>query len=220
MDSTPRCTSTISTPVPTGRHACMPGRCMRVAPFEPIARTCRPPCCLRTSCCSDTNTRWPRRTSCPLLCGRTQTQCVLSNFHDPTVMGAVSRRVRVGGGAQQVAVPAVMADYQKFRMDQMVGYNIIQLQSKKWCRRIFHYLMMASAYNTYVVARDTHPETVEAEWPNCQDFLDQSVLWLAGEVRSRRGTLQRIHALPPVQADTHTTSPRCTRRTGRALSVH
>ena len=121
----------------------------------------------------------------------TKPVCVLSNFHDPTAMGVVSRRVRVGGGSQQVAVPAVVADYQKFMkgvdlMDQMIGYYIIHHRSKKWWRRIFHYLMMASAYNAYVVARDTNPEIVEAEWPNFQDFLEQIILWLIGEVRSRR----------------------------------
>ncbi|KAK2190175.1 hypothetical protein NP493_87g02016 [Ridgeia piscesae] len=121
----------------------------------------------------------------------TKPVCVLSNFHDPTAMGAVSRRVRLGGGAQQVAVPAVVADYQKYMkgvdlMDQMVGYYIIQHRSKKWWRRIFHYLMMASAYNAYVVARDTNPEMVATEWPNFQDFLEEIVLWLVGEVRSRR----------------------------------
>ncbi|KAK2183987.1 hypothetical protein NP493_288g03005 [Ridgeia piscesae] len=121
----------------------------------------------------------------------TKPVCVLSNFHDPTAMGAVSRRVRLGGGAQHVAVPAVVADYQKYMkgvdlMDQMVGYYIIQHRSKKWWRRIFHYLMMASAYNAYVVARDTSPEMVATEWPNFQDFLEEIVLWLVGEVRSRR----------------------------------
>ena len=98
----------------------------------------------------------------------TKPVCVLSNFHDPTAMGVVSRRVRVGGGSQQVAVPAVVADYQKFMKgvdlkDQMIGYYIIHHRSKKWWRRIFHYLMMASAYNAYVVARDTNPEMVVAE---------------------------------------------------------
>ncbi|KAK2182827.1 hypothetical protein NP493_334g00007 [Ridgeia piscesae] len=121
----------------------------------------------------------------------TKPVCVLSNFHDPTAMGAVSRRVRLGGGAQQVAVPAVVADYQKYMkgvdlMDQMVGHYIIQHRSKKWWRRIFHYLMMASAYNAYVVARDTSPEMVATEWPNFQDFPEEIVLWLVGEVRSRR----------------------------------
>ena len=66
----------------------------------------------------------------------TKPVCVLSNFHDPTAMGAVSQRVRLGGGTQQVAVPAVVADYQKYMkgvdlMDQMVGYYIIQHRSKK-----------------------------------------------------------------------------------------
>ena len=46
--------------------------------------------------------------------------------------------------------------------------------------------MMASAYNAYVVARDTNPEMVATEWPNFQDFLEEIILWLVGEVRSRR----------------------------------
>ena len=121
----------------------------------------------------------------------TKPVCVLSNFHDPAAVGAVSRRVRVGGGSQQVVVPAAVADYQAFMkgvdlLDQMVGYYIIHHRSKKWWRRIFHHLMMASAYNAYVVARDTNPEMVAAEWPNYQDFLEEIILWLVGDVRSQR----------------------------------
>ena len=121
----------------------------------------------------------------------TKPVCVLSNFHDPAAVGAVSRRVRLGGGSQQVVVPAAVADYQKYMkgvdlLDQMVGYYMIHHRSKKWWRRIFHHLMMASAYNAYVVARDTNPEMVAAEWPNYQDFLEGIILWLVGDVRSQR----------------------------------
>ena len=44
----------------------------------------------------------------------TKPVCVLSNFHDPTAVGTVSRRVRAGGASQQVVVPAAVADYQKY----------------------------------------------------------------------------------------------------------
>ena len=131
----------------------------------------------------------------------TKPVCVLSNFHDPTAVGAVSRRVRVGGASQQVAVPAAVADYQKYMkgvdlMDQMVGYYIIHHRSKKWWRRIFHYLMMASAHNAYVVARDTNPEMVESEWPNFQDFLEEIILWLVGDIRSRRDPAANPRPVP------------------------
>ena len=121
----------------------------------------------------------------------TKPVCVLSNFHDPTAVGTVSRRVRAGGASQQVVVPAAVADYQKYMkgvdlMDQMIGYYIINHRSKKWWRRIFHYLMMASAHNAYVVARDTNPDVVAAEWPNFQDFVEGIILSLVGDVRSRR----------------------------------
>ena len=123
----------------------------------------------------------------------TKPVCILSNFHDPAAVGTVSRRVRAGGASQQVVVPAAVADYQKYMkgvdlMDQMIGYYIIQHRSKKWWRRIFQYLMMASAHNAYVVARDTNPEMVASEWPNFQDFVEGvgDILSLVGDVRSRR----------------------------------
>ena len=45
--------------------------------------------------------------------------------------------------------------------DQMIGYYMLNHTSKKRWRRIhvFFYLMMASAHNAYIVAKDTHPET-------------------------------------------------------------
>jgi len=72
----------------------------------------------------------PNRCMLVALSGPTASQCVLTNVHNPTAMGAVSR-VGVGGGAQQVVVPAVVASYQKYMkgvdlMDQMIGYYVIQ----------------------------------------------------------------------------------------------
>ena len=100
-----------------------------------------------------------------------------------------------------MAVPAAVADYQKYMkgvdlMDQMVGYYIIHHRSKKWWRRIFHYLMMASAHNAYVVAQDSNPEMVESEWPNFQDFLEEIILWLVGDIRSRRDPAANPRPVP------------------------
>ena len=70
-------------------------------------------------------------------------------------------------------------------MDQMIGYYMMHHRSTKWWRRIFHYLMMASAHNAYVVAQDSNPDMVQSEWPNFQDFLEEIALSLIGESRTK-----------------------------------
>ena len=129
----------------------------------------------------------------------TKAVCVLSNFHDPTAMGVVTRRQQ--GQAQQVAVPASLADYQTNMkgvdlMDQMIGYYMMHHRSTKWWRRIFHYLMMASAHNAYVVAQDSNPDIVQSEWPNFQDFLEEIALSLIEESRTKRDPVANPHPAP------------------------
>ncbi|KAL3881448.1 hypothetical protein ACJMK2_027890 [Sinanodonta woodiana] len=90
---------------------------------------------------------------------------------------------------QQVTVPKMLSDYQQNMKgvdlcDQMVGYYLLHHRSKKWWHRIFFYLMEASAYNAYVIARDTNPERVKTMWPTFQNYLEDLVASLVGDTRA------------------------------------
>ncbi|XP_061186542.1 piggyBac transposable element-derived protein 4-like [Saccostrea echinata] len=113
---------------------------------------------------------------------------VISNFHDPIHRGQVSRRASESG---VVEVPLMVADYQRNMKgvdlcDQMVGYYLLNHRSKKWWRCIFFHLLMASAHNAYIVAKDTHPEIAREKWPGFQDFIEDIVEDLIGDTRARR----------------------------------
>ena len=78
------------------------------------------------------------------------------------------------------------ADYQENMkgvdlLDQMIGYYMFQHRSKKWWRRIFYYLLMASSYNSYVLARESNPEEVLERYPNYQDYFEDLPLELIGD---------------------------------------
>ncbi|GFO38733.1 PiggyBac transposable element-derived protein 4-like [Plakobranchus ocellatus] len=106
----------------------------------------------------------------------TKAVCVLSNYHCPTQTGTVNRRAG-RQVQQQVNVPAALADYQVNMKgidlcDQMLGYYMPSHRSRKWWRRVFSYLLMASAHNAYVVAKDSNAEFAAKHWPGFQDFLE------------------------------------------------
>ena len=46
--------------------------------------------------------------------------------------------------------------------------------------------MMASAHNSYIVAKDTHPAVARERWPRFQDFIEELVEDLIGDTRARR----------------------------------
>ena len=48
------------------------------------------------------------------------------------------------------------------------------------------YLMMVSAHNAYIIAKDTHPDTIKDWWPNFQDFIEEIVSDLIGDTRATR----------------------------------
>jgi hypothetical protein len=122
----------------------------------------------------------------------TKAVCVLSNFHDPESQGTVNRRS--GMNIQRpVVVPKMLRDYQKNMKgvdlcDQMVGYYLLNHRSKKWWRRIFFYLMEVSAYNAYIMARDTNPDQANSMWPTFQSFLEDLVIALIGDIRGGKAT--------------------------------
>jgi len=122
----------------------------------------------------------------------TKAVCVLSNFHDPESQGTVNRRS--GMNIQRpVVVPKMLSDYQKNMKgvdlcDQMVGYYLLNHRSKKWWRRIFFYLMEVSAYNAYIIARDTNPNQANSMWPTFQSFLEDLVIALIGDIRGGKAT--------------------------------
>ena len=78
----------------------------------------------------------------------------------------------------------------------MIGYYMMHHRSTKWWRRIFHYLMMASTHNAYVVTQDSNPEKVRSEWPNFQDFLEEIVISLIGDLRTKRDPAVNPHPTP------------------------
>ena len=115
---------------------------------------------------------------------------VLSNFHYPAEVGQVNRR---SGQQQQqrVQVPKMLADYQENMkgvdlMDQMVGYYMPDHRSRKWWRRIFHYLLVVAAHNAYIIAKDSNPEVAKREWPNLQDFVEDLAEGLIGDFTPSR----------------------------------
>ena len=117
----------------------------------------------------------------------TKAVCVLSNFHDPEEQGRVNRRSGLNE-QRQIDVPKMLSDYQKHMKgvdlcDQMVGYYLLNHRSKKWWRRIFFYLMLASGYNAYVIAKDTNHDVANNLWPTFQMYLEDLVLALIGDTR-------------------------------------
>lgn len=92
-----------------------------------------------------------------------------------------------------VVLPKMLSDYQKNMKgvdlcDQMVGYYLLNHRSKKWWRRIFFYLMEVSAYNAYIIARDTNPNQANSMWPTFQSFLEDLVIALIGDIRGGKAT--------------------------------
>ena len=139
------------------------------------------------------------------LCNWMDTVLVLLNFHSPTDVGYVN--LRTGQARQcQVRVPKMLEDYQKHMkgvdlLDLMLGYfYMINQRSRKWWRRIFFYLMMATAHNAYVSAKDSSEEFVRLEWPRFQDFLEELAEDLIGDApnlniprQAMRHNIQRMY---------------------------
>lgn len=48
------------------------------------------------------------------------------------------------------------------------------------------YLMMVSAHNAYIIAKDIHPDTIKDGWPNFQNFIEEIVSDLIGDTRAAR----------------------------------
>lgn len=118
----------------------------------------------------------------------TKPVCVLSNFHDPTKMGIVRRRVN--GQRQEVRVPECLADYQKHMKgvdlsDQMVGYYLLNHRSWKWWRRIFFHFLLVTVHNAYIVAKAVDPDRAKREWPEFQDFVEAVAHQLVTTVATR-----------------------------------
>lgn len=106
-------------------------------------------------------------------------------------------------------VPKSVEDYQRHMKgvdlyDQMLGYYILNHRSRKWWRRLFHHLQMSAAYNAFVIAKDTHPEKVQREWPQFQDFLEDLADGLIGDTSSARD--QPLQAIP-VPGNRHVINP-------------
>ena len=121
----------------------------------------------------------------------------LSSFHSPTDLGFVNRRT--GHAEQQpIVVPKMLVDYQKHMrgvdlMDQMSSYYQLIHRSKKWWRRIYFFLQMTTAHNSYVIAKDLHPEVARDNWPRFQDFLEDLAEGLISNYTAARA--------PPRQAN-------------------
>ena len=132
----------------------------------------------------------------------TKTVLVLSNFHDPTELGHVRRLTGNQRQQEQVVVPSMLADYQLNMKgvdlcDQMIGYYILQHRSNKWWRQIFFYLLTASCHNSFIVAKDIHPDYMSVEYPNFQDFLEEIVNGLLGDEHARRAPPAGAAPPPP-----------------------
>ena len=114
----------------------------------------------------------------------------LSNYHSPTDRGTVQRR-RAQEGRADVEVPLILEHYQRHMRgvdlcDQMTGYYLLEHRSNKWWRRLYFYLQMVAVHNSYVVAKDSHPDIVQQRWPALQDFIEDLAMDLIGEVRAAR----------------------------------
>ena len=120
----------------------------------------------------------------------TKSVLTISNFHDPRDVGTVRRKVaRVG--RQDVRVPKMVADYQKNMkgvdlLDQMTGYYVPDVRSRKWWRRLLHHLMMMTAYNAYIIAKDQGYASVGERWPDFKAYLKCLASDLVGDVRTDR----------------------------------
>lgn len=130
---------------------------------------------------------------------------VLSNYHDPQAVGYVNRRS--GQAVQQrVGVPKMLQDYQDHMkgvdlMDQMLGYYMPNHRSRKWWRRIFHYLQMASAHNSYIIAKASNPDITRSEWPTFQDFVEDLADGLINNFSSARAVPLQNEPRPASQHD-------------------
>ena len=114
----------------------------------------------------------------------------LSTFHHPGEIGAVKRR---SGRAvqQEIAVPKMVSNYQENMKgvdlcDQMVGYYLLNHRSKKWWRRIFFHFLVASVHNSFIVAKDIYPERMKVEYPNFQDYIEDLIHELIGDIKAGR----------------------------------
>ncbi|KAL4240265.1 hypothetical protein ACF0H5_001059 [Mactra antiquata] len=86
-------------------------------------------------------------------------------------------------------------------LDQMIGNYMPNHRSRKWWRRLFHHFQMTTAYNAYVLAKESNPNVVQREWPQFQDFLEDLAEDLIGDYSSSRDTplinLTNQPVLPP-----------------------
>ena len=118
------------------------------------------------------------------------TKCVmvLPNFHTLSDMCTVNSR---SGNAmlQPVEVPKMLIDFQKHMKgvdlsDQTISYHIINHRSRKWWRLLYFHLMMGSALNSYIIAKD--PETVRRDLSNFLDLVKDLVDGLIGDFIAAR----------------------------------
>ena len=119
----------------------------------------------------------------------TRVVIMLSNVHKPEATGTVRRRV--DNVRQNVRVPLCLSDYQQHMngvdlCDQMIGYYQPDLRSKKWWRRLFTYVLSVSTYNSFILAKQSHPQVVAQRFGGYQDFLELLAEGLIGDYRAGR----------------------------------
>ena len=88
----------------------------------------------------------------------------------------------------QVPVPTTVQDYQKNMKgvdlcDQMTGHYTLDHRSKKWWGQIFFYLMVASAHNSYILAKDSDYAETKAKYPTFKTFIEEMAEGLVGNTR-------------------------------------
>lgn len=128
----------------------------------------------------------------------------LSNYHDPTEMGRVTRKGQ-GRDRQQVNAPQMLCDYQKNMrgvdlMDQLISYHMFNHRSKKWWRRLYFYLLQAAILNSYILAKETHDAAIRC-WPHFRDFIEDLGESLVCTFRSTRAA--PLVRAPEGPADVH-----------------
>ncbi|CAI6348589.1 unnamed protein product [Macrosiphum euphorbiae] len=84
---------------------------------------------------------------------------VISNMHDGSCIGSVSRRDNLGV-KQVVKAPAAIVDYNKYmggvdHFDQFHSYYNVAWKSRRWWLKIFYYLLDASIVNSFVLYQTT-----------------------------------------------------------------
>lgn len=104
----------------------------------------------------------------------------LSNHHNPTILGTVSRKMK-DGSTEEISCPILVKDYNSNmgfvdKMDMLKSIYEVSRKSKKWWHRIFFYFLDIALVNSFILFK----KRSEGKTLNLKIFRLSVILGLIG----------------------------------------